>query len=126
VQANGTPIRLCVLQYTERVHANAERGLQSGERVHANAERGLQSSERVQSNAERGLQSGAYTQTRVSASAYTHAERAETRSAPRIFRTPSLRFPLPAGGTEPPLVPLAKRGNAGTPAHGSPREAGGT
>jgi hypothetical protein len=42
--------------------------------------------------------------------------------------TPSLRFPLPAGGTELAhgMVPLAKRGNRAGTWLGSPREAGGT
>jgi hypothetical protein len=40
--------------------------------------------------------------------------------------TPSLRFPLPAGGTELAhgMVPLAKRGNRAGTWLGSPREAG--
>jgi hypothetical protein len=131
VQANGTKTASVYCSPAERVHANAERGLQSGERVHANAERGLQSGERVHANAERGLQ---YTRRVLQ---YTGRVHANAERAEQNFSNPLLQVPPAGRGNRAFLVPLAKRGNqtptwfpsrsAGTkPPHGSPREAGGT
>ena len=67
----------------------------------------------------------AYAQTRgvVCSPASAYAQTRGVRS--RIFRTPSLRFPLQAGGTEQAhcAVPLAKRGNR-TPTRFPSRSAG--
>jgi len=73
------------------VHANAERGLQSGERVHANAERGLQYTRRV-------LQ-------------YTGRVQSNAGRAKQNFSNPLLEVPPARRGNRAFLVPLAKRGN---------------